>query len=329
MSQNKIDKLAEWITSQAESDTRFLEQNIRNGTFNLTDHKLSITDEITVLVFFEFLFMYFNLVDLHIHQKAPKENRDDFMKGIVQKVVDIIPITNTDFFAENYNDRMEKFGKYKKLLPDFNKGEIYAGTLFWEFGVMISEIIEGNQYNISLILGTKYLVVVAYGSLPSLNLFSTKENIKTDRVPLHFPTSSLEEIMKMKSNEMPKLLNLLTYNITQEEYEILNKLILEMELGEMIQVQNLISNCNISFQFAKTHSAYVNDWEKTKQQMDDNIKNGILPQGVSVNLFRAIIDNSDMIIKKKLKIVQDAFFNKFGESIFNYLGKNGKIKVPW
>lgn len=114
--------------------------------------------------------------------------------------------------------------------------------------------------------------------------------------------------------------------LTSEEQEQLRNWIAQMEAGEMAQVQDLIDNCNITFQFAKTHSVYIKDWEKMKQRMEDNLKNGVLPPGVSANLFRAIINASDEVMQKKLKNVQNAFQQKFGESIFNYIGSDGKTK---
>ena len=117
-----------------------------------------------------------------------------------------------------------------------------------------------------------------------------------------------------------------TKNLTSEEEQFLKNWIVQMEAGEMAQVQDLIDNCNITFQFAKTHSVYVKDWEKTKNRMEDNLSRGVLPPGVSANLHRAIIDASDEVMQKKMKKVQDAFQRKFGESIFNYLGSDGKTK---
>ena len=117
-----------------------------------------------------------------------------------------------------------------------------------------------------------------------------------------------------------------TKNLTSEEEQFLKNWIVQMEAGEMAQVQDLIDNCNITFQFAKTHSVYVKDWEKTKNRMEDNLNRGVLPPDVSANLHRAIIDASDKVMQKKLKKVQDAFQRKFGESIFNYLGSDGKTK---
>ncbi len=63
-----------------------------------------------------------------------------------------------------------------------------------------------------------------------------------------------------------------------------------------------------------------------KEKMEANLKSGTLPLGVSVNLFRAIIDLSEEVIQKKLEMVRYAFKQKFEESIYNYLGKDGKTK---
>ncbi len=114
--------------------------------------------------------------------------------------------------------------------------------------------------------------------------------------------------------------------LISEEQEQLRNWITQVEMGEMAQVQDLIDNCNVAYQFAKTHSVYVKDWEKTKEKMEKNLENGTLPPGVSANLHRAIINASDNVMQNKLKNVQDAFQQKFGESIFNYLGPDGKTK---
>ena len=132
-------------------------------------------------------------------------------------------------------------------------------------------------------------------------------------------TTSFIEVENMRSKNA-------TNNLTSEEKQNLENWTSQMETGEMAQVQDLIDNCNITFQFAKTHSVYLKDWEKTKERMESNLKNGILPPGVSANLHRAIIDATDEVIQRKLKRVRDAFEKKFGESIYNYLGPDGKTK---
>ena len=114
--------------------------------------------------------------------------------------------------------------------------------------------------------------------------------------------------------------------LTAEEREQLNMWVANMEAAEMAQVQDLIDNCSVSFQFAKTHSVYLKDWEKTKAQMEQNLKADALPSGVSAALFQAIIDGSEEVMQKKLKKVRDAFQRRFGESIYNYLRPDGKTR---
>ena len=115
-------------------------------------------------------------------------------------------------------------------------------------------------------------------------------------------------------------------NLTTEEQGQLKNWVAQMWEGERSQVEDLIHNCSSPFQFAKTHSVYLKDWEKMKAQMEGNLKSGVLPPGVSANLFRAIIDGSDEVMQRKLQKVRESFLVKFGESIYNYLGPDGKTK---
>lgn len=100
----------------------------------------------------------------------------------------------------------------------------------------------------------------------------------------------------------------------------------QMEAEEMSQIYNLVQSCNNPFQFAKTHSMYVNDWKKQKEMMENNLLKGIFPPGVDADLFQQIINISDNIVQKKLKIIQFTFQNKFKESIFNYLKSDGTTR---
>ena len=116
------------------------------------------------------------------------------------------------------------------------------------------------------------------------------------------------------------------YTLSTEEQEYLTNWMIRVQTKEMAQVQDMIENCNISFQFAKTHSTLLKDWEKTKKESEEKLKNGILPPGSSANLYRAIIDATNEIMRWKLQMIRDAFEKKFSESIYNYLGPDGKTK---
>lgn len=120
--------------------------------------------------------------------------------------------------------------------------------------------------------------------------------------------------------------NLKENKLNSDEKKQLEEWTKQLKRVEMAQAQELIDHCNISFQFAKTHSNYVKDWEKTKENMELRLENNDLPPGVSSILFRAMIDSADKVIEKKLEKVRDAFGDKFNESIYNYLGSDGKTK---
>lgn len=114
--------------------------------------------------------------------------------------------------------------------------------------------------------------------------------------------------------------------LTQDEQKHLRLFKVQTEKGERGQVEELFMRCNSPFQFAKTHSEYIKDWEKTKKHMENNLQNKTFPPGVSEYLYTEIIRISDEIIQRKLELVRMLFENKFKESIYNYLGPDGKTK---
>lgn len=117
------------------------------------------------------------------------------------------------------------------------------------------------------------------------------------------------------------------YILTEEEKEKLIKIIAEVEAREINQADELIKECNDRMAFAKAHSDFVKDWEKKKKEMEDDLKNRILPPNTSFQYNRALVDEIDEVIKRKLIRVQKGFFIKFNESIFKYLGKDGKARI--
>ena len=115
-------------------------------------------------------------------------------------------------------------------------------------------------------------------------------------------------------------------NLTEAESKNLQQMVSSMEAGEMAQVYELVSECNNPYSFAKTHSNYVKDWEKTRNKMKDNLRKKILPPDTSAAFCGALIEELDQVMAKKLAMVQTLFLSKFNESIFNYLGADGKTK---
>lgn len=112
---------------------------------------------------------------------------------------------------------------------------------------------------------------------------------------------------------------------TQEEQSFLEKFRQQLDYQEMAQAQELIQECNNKYQFAKTHSVYVKDHENFKENLHKKISLNqleTLPKHVALEMIKI----SDEVMKQKLILVQLAFMRKFGESIFNFLGSDGKTK---
>lgn len=116
------------------------------------------------------------------------------------------------------------------------------------------------------------------------------------------------------------------YMFTESEQAFLEDFKRKIAKQEMAQVTDLIRNCDNKFQFAKTHSVYVKDWEKMKLEMESKIKAGQVLFSQPKHVEEEMINLGDLIVKKKLEMVQSAFTDKFGDSIFNYLGSDGKTR---
>lgn len=114
--------------------------------------------------------------------------------------------------------------------------------------------------------------------------------------------------------------------LTEKENKLLWNWIENAEAGEMAQVKDLLLNCHNKYQFAKTHSVYIKDWEATKARMIEKLENGILPRDTSAAFFETMIKATDVIMERKFAAVRHAFQMKFGESIYNFLGPDGKTK---
>ncbi|HEY4502100.1 MAG TPA: hypothetical protein VJJ20_03490 [Candidatus Paceibacterota bacterium] len=114
--------------------------------------------------------------------------------------------------------------------------------------------------------------------------------------------------------------------LSNEEVAALETFLLQSQAAERAQAQDLIQNCHNKFQFAKTYSVYIEDWEKTKATMLAAVQANKLPPSTSKEFMENMLEISEGIIQDKLNTVRSAFEQKFGESIFNYLGPDGKRK---
>lgn len=114
--------------------------------------------------------------------------------------------------------------------------------------------------------------------------------------------------------------------LSKEDLENISDFEKHAKDGEDLQILDLDQNCNSSFQYAKTYSNYVKDWERTKSRMLEQLNTGNLPPDTSPELHEAMFEALDRVMEYKLEKVRNNFQNKFGESIFNYLGQDGKTK---
>ncbi|MDD5638666.1 MAG: hypothetical protein PHO28_02035 [Candidatus Pacebacteria bacterium] len=114
--------------------------------------------------------------------------------------------------------------------------------------------------------------------------------------------------------------------LTPEEKKQLEQLRKKMIDEETSQVEEIFSSCNNKYRIAKTHSVLLKDWEKTKKETEERLKNNVLPPGTSFNFSKAMINMGDEVIEYKLSMIRMLFESTFNESIYNYLGSDGKTK---
>ncbi|MCK5592275.1 MAG: hypothetical protein KAI72_10005 [Candidatus Pacebacteria bacterium] len=115
--------------------------------------------------------------------------------------------------------------------------------------------------------------------------------------------------------------------LTKKEQQALDQFREMTEEAEIFQVRELILSCDNKYQFAKTHSNFLKDWEKTRKKMEEQSQKGKLPPNTSIAFTKATIEIGEELIQKKLKMVREAFEDKFGESVYDgYLGPDGKTK---
>jgi thermostable 8-oxoguanine DNA glycosylase len=113
---------------------------------------------------------------------------------------------------------------------------------------------------------------------------------------------------------------------TEEEWKIINSFRDKVGQVESEQLYDLMANCKNKYRFAKTHSVFIKDWEKTRQGMSEAVASGKVPLGTTPAIVEEMICIGDDMIKSKLFRMQMFFQLKWSESIFNYLGPDGKTK---
>lgn len=256
-----------------------------------------VDDEKIGVVFGEIVIGYLCVVDRLAFQYLGAEKRNIFQDALLIKASEELSKSfggKKDFLIDAYNERQIEYAGYKKFFPEKNEGA--KNTLFWEIGKKIGKILESEDI----------VIIMSAGSC--ITGFTVSANLKV-----------LFHENKFINNDHEK-------KLTSEEQEFLRKFLKQTVEKELDQVRELINFCDISYQFAKTHSAYLEDWERIRREMEGRLRENRLPSGVSPVLMRAMIDGYEKIIQGKLKRVRDAFQEKFGESIYNYLKTDGKTK---
>lgn len=116
------------------------------------------------------------------------------------------------------------------------------------------------------------------------------------------------------------------YNLTAKESNKLEELREHFWNTEMDQLTELFLNCKNKYQLAKTHSNYIKDFEKIKEESTVLIESGNTPDDLSVNFYKAYLEMYENIINEKCEKLRNRFYTLFGEDIYNYLDKSGKSK---
>jgi len=117
-----------------------------------------------------------------------------------------------------------------------------------------------------------------------------------------------------------------TTQLTEAQQQQLNAFLKALREGENKQVMDLFGAKPSALVIASTHDAYVRDWEKTKKHMESNLAKGIFPPDTNKEFYAELLRQTDLIMKEKLVRVQQMFEMLYGESLFNYLGTDGKRK---
>lgn len=166
----KVETLSDWIIKQTDLNSKLLLDAVKQGNFDLEGNEIILDGDIETLIKYEFLFLNFHLADMYIYENIP-DSRNVFQDSLIKKVLDNMGLGMSDDFVETYNDRLQKYSKYKKLIPT-NKNDPTKNTLFWEFGKYISLLITGTNDNLMIIMFVKGLGVESAGNLWKLKIFT-------------------------------------------------------------------------------------------------------------------------------------------------------------
>ena len=293
---NKADYLAHYVNEKAKNDRNDFLNAVNQGSFDPTDFKLkrySSESEAGRFFWYELIYFYYYLISRQVASHLGFDKMHTFSQDMLEKFFREFQVETPEekkIVINQINPKLRMWDEFPNIMDKEKPGN----GLIWRFG----EEIKNEFWSDGFGMGAFALQSLVVKSLVSFNV--------NDLI------NSAEEKKQDELSEKEKLL--------------LQQFIKTTTDAENQQLNDLIQNCNISYQFAKTHSAYVKDWEKTKHSMEQMIENNRLPEGVSVKLMIEMAKEGEKIIQAKLEKVRNAFQIKFNESIYNYIGKDGKTK---
>lgn len=115
-------------------------------------------------------------------------------------------------------------------------------------------------------------------------------------------------------------------SLTKEDKQLLENFKKQSAEMEETQIAELDYGCNVSFQYAKTYSSYIKDWEKTKKGMLEQLETGDLSPNTSQEFHKKIIEIGDEIMENKLEKVRQNFKGNSERRFLIILAKMEKQK---
>ena len=143
--------------------------------------KRKISDEKQGIIFYQFLFLFYHLVDRIAFEVLGSENRKPFMGILWLELFEISLIKEQPHgmseyrgaLKEMYGDFIDRYDNCKEFVASEKDGSL-AGTLLWEFGKDLAEILF-FQKDVGCILLCNSLVMEALGDI---NIKEVIKNIK-------------------------------------------------------------------------------------------------------------------------------------------------------
>ena len=113
---------------------------------------------------------------------------------------------------------------------------------------------------------------------------------------------------------MSKSLNTEEVGFTEKEKQFIEEFRQTTLDSELNQALELDEHCNNAFQYAKTYSNYVKDWEQVQSKLDTMFRQGMVHESMSSELAQRLKEVYQEVIDEKLNWLRTRFEIKFNES---------------